>query len=315
MLRTYGLQTFSCRYCSYAAAVLLCTAPAYGAESNSTAYPLGLDTVLAGHMPPSGVSTFLYSTAYKSGHAKNADGHRQDNLENFKLSYEAIALCLNYVYSDYTLFGAAVGSRVAQTYISGKVSWYANTAQGRVHYSGRDEGFGNISFTPLFLGWSSPHLYQMVGLDVYAPTGSYDKDRLFNVGNNVWSYSPWYSLTAYPIEDVEVSAKIIYMINDINSATHYQSGREINVDYHMAYNLSENWQVGVSGYAYKQISDDEVDGNAVDHNGNRGRSVGFGPSVKYHNNNLTFVLKWQHEALVENRAQGDRVWLQAALPF
>ncbi|MGO4003401.1 SphA family protein [Pseudomonas fluorescens] len=315
MMRASTLLNFNCQYGYYAVAVLLLSTPVQATESNSTAYPLGLDTVLSGRMAPPGLNTFFYSSAYKATRANDASGHEQKNLDDFNLSYEAIALCLNYVYSDYTLFGATVASRAAQTYISGQVNWYDNTPQGRVRYSGKDEGLGNLAFTPLFLGWSSPRLYQIIGLDFYAPTASYDKDKLFNVGNNVWSYSPWYSFTAYPSDKFEASAKFIYMINEKNRDTAYQSGREINIDYHFAYSMNQNWQIGASGYVYKQVSDDKSYGEAVSHNGNRGQSVGFGPSVKFQNQNMVLVLKWQHEALVENRAQGERVWFQAVLPF
>jgi len=314
MMRVPSVFPFR-RYGICAAIALLLASNVQAVESNSTAYPLGLDTVLAGRIPPPGFNAFLYSTAYKATEARDQDGHQQGGLDDFKLSYEAVALCMYYVYSDFRFLGATVASRAAQTYIDGQVGWYANTPQGRVRYSGKDEGLGNLAFTPVFLGWDAPGLYQMVGLDLYAPTGGYDKEKLFNVGNNVWSFSPWYSFTAYPTDKLEVSAKFIYMINQRNSDTDYRSGREVNIDYHVAYDVSDNWQAGISGYAYKQVSDDEVHGVSVANNGNRGQVFGFGPSVKFHNENMTLVLKWQHEALVENRAQGDRVWFQAVLPF
>ncbi|WP_410952988.1 transporter [Pseudomonas sp. S1(2024)] len=298
-----------------AAATLLLNTFAQATEYNGTAYPLGLDTVLAGRMPPPGLTTFLYSSAYKATELKDANGHEQSGVEDFSISYEALAVCLDYVYSDYTLFGATLASRAAQPYISGQVSWYTNTPQGRVRYSGKSAGLANLAFTPLFMGWSSPRVHQMLGVDVYAPTGSYDKDRLFNPGTNVWSYSPWYSITANPIDELEISAKMLYMINENNRETDYRSGKEVNIDYHLGYSVNEHWQVGLSGYLYKQVSDDEQHGESVGENGNRGQVAAFGPVVKYQTAEFGVVLKWQHEALVENRAQGERIWLQAVLLF
>ncbi|MNC67380.1 hypothetical protein D3C75_1178710 [compost metagenome] len=81
----------------------------------------------------------------------------------------------------------------------------------------------------------------MVGVDIFAPTGSYDKERAFNLGRNIWSVDPWYAFTAYPIEKLEVSAKIIYFFNETNSATDYHSGNEINVDYNIGYNFTPEW--------------------------------------------------------------------------
>jgi len=315
MLRAPVLPTGNRLPLFYAAATLLLNVPAHATEYSGTAYPLGLDTVLAGRMPPPGLTTFFYSSAYKATELKDADGHEQAGVKDFKISYESLAICLDYVYTDYTLFGASLASRVAQPYISGQVSWYADTAQGRVRYRGKNSGLADLAFTPLFMGWSSARLHQMVGLDFYAPTGEYDKDRLFNVGTNVWSYSPWYSFTANPTDDIEISAKMLYMINDNNRATDYRSGREVNVDYHLGYSVNQHWQVGMSGYLYKLVSDDESHGEPVGTNGNRGQIVAFGPVVKYQTPVFGVLLKWQHETLVENRAQGERLWLQGVVRF
>ncbi|MDR6607201.1 hypothetical protein J2X87_002271 [Pseudomonas synxantha] len=297
------------------AAILLTCTQTHATENNGTAYPLGLDTVLAGRMPPPGLTTFFYSSAYESTELKGAYGRSMAGIEDFNLSYQSLAVCLDYVYSDYTLWGATLASRAALPYIKGQVSFYTETPQGRVRNSGKDEGFADLAFTPLFLGWSSPRFHQMLGVDFYAPTASYDKDRLFNVGTNVWSYSPWYSFTANPIDEVEISAKILYMINDKNRATDYRSGREINADYHLGYSLNKNWQVGVSGYLYKQVSDDERHGESVWEDGNRGQVVAYGPVVKYQTPEFGVLMKWQHETLVENRARGERLWLQAVVRF
>ena len=70
MLRAPALLTGKRFPVFCAAATLLLNAPAYATEYNGTAYPLGLDTVLAGRMPPPGLTTFLYSSAYKATELK-----------------------------------------------------------------------------------------------------------------------------------------------------------------------------------------------------------------------------------------------------
>ena len=51
--------------------------------------------------------------------------------------------------------------------------------------------------------------------------------------------------------------------------------------------------------------------------GNRGQAVAFGPALRWHPHDKPYgiTLKWQHEELVENRASGDRILLQAAYQF
>jgi hypothetical protein len=37
--------------------------------------------------------------------------------------------------------------------------------------------------------------------------------------------------------------------------------------------------------------------------------------VKYQTPEFGVLMKWQHETLVENRARGERLWLQAVVRF
>ena len=72
------------------------------------------------------------------------------------------------------------------------------------------------------------------------------------------------------------------------------------------------WQVGLNGYLYLQVPDDELNGSAVP-GGNKGRAVAIGPFVRYHpSKDWGITLKWQHEYLVENRASGNRFFLQVS---
>ena len=72
------------------------------------------------------------------------------------------------------------------------------------------------------------------------------------------------------------------------------------------------WQVGLNGYLYLQVTDDELNGSAVP-GGNKGRAVAIGPFVRYHpSKDWGITLKWQHEYLVENRASGNRFFLQVS---
>ncbi len=74
--------------------------------------------------------------------------------------------------------------------------------------------------------------------------------------------------------------------------------------------------MGVSGYAYKQITDDERSDVTVA-DGNRGQAVAFGPALRWHphGKNYGLTLKWQHEELIENRTKGERFFIQAMMQF
>ena len=101
-----------------------------------------------------------------------------------------------------------------------------------------------------------------------------------------------------------------YVFNSRNPATNYTSGNEAGLDYGIGYSPTPAWQLGVSGYVYKQTTDDKVNGRTVG-DGNKGQAVAFGPFVRYGpSRNWGAMLKWQYETQVQNRAQGNRVMLQ-----
>jgi hypothetical protein len=103
------------------------------------------------------------------------------------------------------------------------------------------------------------------------------------------------------------------MFNSKNHETGYKSGQEFNVDYAASYALTPTFQAGINGYGYQQTTDDTVNGTAVP-GGNRGRAWAIGPFIRYHVDPTWGVtLKWQIESLVENRAKGNRFFLQFAL--
>ena len=69
-------------------------------------------------------------------------------------------------------------------------------------------------------------------------------------------------------------------------------------------------RLGFSGYIYKQLTDDRLNGVAVA-GGNRGQALAIGPSLRYrYSKDFGITLKWQTEFNVENRAIGNRFYVQ-----
>jgi hypothetical protein len=62
----------------------------------------------------------------------------------------------------------------------------------------------------------------MAMLNVYAPTGSYDKHRLVNMGRNHWAVEPMLGVTYLDeTTGLEVSGAAGVTLNMQNPATHY----------------------------------------------------------------------------------------------
>lgn len=288
---------------------------AQATENGGSSYPLGVNTVLSGRLPPPGLTPFVYLSSYRSDELMGNDGSKRAGISDFSANVKAASLRLDYVYEGVSILGAGVESRLALPYVDGEIRFDVNTPRGKIRRQGSASGFGDLMVAPLLLGWASPTVHQMAGVDIFIPTGKYDASRLFNPGRNYWSFGPWYGITAYPLPNLETSAKIIYLVNQENDSTNYRSGNEINIDYNIAYNFSKTLQVGINGYVYKQVSDDTLNGHAVNGNGNRGQVFSFGPTIKYQTPSWGVVAKWQHEEAVENRSRGNRIWFQATARF
>jgi hypothetical protein len=188
------------------------------------------------------------------------------------------------------------------------------TPNGTVHRSSSSSGWlPGILIAPAILSWHDDTVHQMFGPEVFVSTGNFGKGQPANVATGFDSVAPAYWITWFPQQDIEIDGSFVYLFNGKNHETNYRSGQEFSVDYAASYDVVPGWQVGVNGYAYKQITDDKQNG-AVVGDGNRGRTVGIGPFIRYDpSKDWGITLKWQTETLVENRAKGNRFFLQFAL--
>ena len=297
--------------CAAAAGTCLMANVALATENSALEYPIGVNTIFAGVLPPPGGSVWLqYNQFYSAGRVNGPDG--RSLVPGFNINVVASATRVLHTWDvqlgPFTLTSGAVQPFA---YIGGKVP------------GAKDQSFGLGDFTlqPLYLGYSNPahNLFAYAGLDIFFPTGAYDKGHLFNQGENVYTFAPEALVTFQPMPKLQLDAAAVFEIHTKNPATQYRSGTTFNLDYGLTYGLSdrlEGLSFGVQGYFLQQVSDDTVNRARVLPDGFRGRSLGIGPQIFYAIDKAGGVLlKYQHEFLVQNRPAGDRVWVQWAVPF
>ncbi|WP_287373207.1 transporter [Prosthecochloris sp.] len=191
-------------------------------------------------------------------------------------------------------------------------------------------GLADMSVTGI-LNWREGNFNYNAGLSLYAPTGSYDADRILNLGRNYWTLNPFFAFTwMHPKRGYEVSLTTGYMVNSENEDTDYQSGSEFHVDFHLAQHFSSKFAIGVDGYYYKQLTDDE--GLLLDQanallvslgkdslGGFKGEAFGLGPAVKYTftvgEKDITVIAKWLHDLDAMNRFETDIAMCAIAFKF
>jgi hypothetical protein len=292
-----------------------CITTLYATEGGGNNYPVGVNTLFSGIQPPPGNHVYIYLQEYEATTLEGNSGNPSGSVSDFSLHAQAAAFRLSHVWRDVTFLGATLESRTNIPFVSLDLHFDAHTPKGPVYKSGNVTGLSDLTVGPLFLGWHLGNLHQVVGLEFFLPTGSYDTNRLVNPGRHYYSMQPNYAVTWMPMPNVEFSARALYSVNSVNHVTDYHSGNEFIVDYNAGFRLTPMWQIGASGYFYKQVTDDTQHGQSVNGNGNRGQAFAVGPAIAYGTRKFSVALKYQREMMVRNRPEGNRIWLQMYMPF
>jgi hypothetical protein len=280
--------------------LLMTQRDAAATEAGGGAYPNGAECFMAGAVPPPGTYFLNYFTYYTADKFKIEDGPDPD----FDLNVVANTFRLIHV-TKHQVLGGFWGMHVFVPLVYMDVDMMGAS----------DDKFsiGDIIVDPFILSWHSKNWHLATGVDIYIPTGDFNKHDLANVGRNYWTFEPIFAFTYVSDGGFEVSSKFMYDFNTENDDTDYKSGQEFHFDYLVGYKF-DSWGIGLSGYYYKQITDDEINGHEVP-GGFKGQVFAIGPSIKYDYKNMTFNIKYQKEMSVENKPEGDKFWLKFVYAF
>jgi hypothetical protein len=305
--RIRSIANSLCAAAGMAAALALAT-PAAATEGGGGHYPNGAEDFMVGALPPPGTYFINYLSWY------SADSFRDDSgdklFDDFDLDVVANTLRLVHV-TDYKFLGANWAVHAFLPLVNVDVS--RRIAPPFDRESDSRFGLGDIIIDPFILGWHGKNWHLITGLDIYVPTGAYDKNDLANIGRNYWTFEPVVAFTYLSDGGFEVSAKLMYAFNTENNDTNYQSGQEFHMDYTLGYHTGP-WSLGIGGYYYQQTTDDELNSRTF-MDGFRGRAFAIGPQVKYDYQNMAFTLKYQAETNVENRPDGNSLWFKFLYAF
>jgi hypothetical protein len=124
-------------------------------------------------------------------------------------------------------------------------------------------GFGDL--VPQFaLRWNAGVNNYMTYITGDIPVGAYQSNRLSNVGIGHGAIDAGAGYTYFnPATGHEFSGVLGFTYNFINTATQYQSGVDLHFDWGASQFLTKQIQVGLVGYAYKDIGCDSGSGDRV----------------------------------------------------
>jgi hypothetical protein len=185
-----------------------------------------------------------------------------------------------------------------------------------------DQGlqFADIFLVPVEAGYHfTNNDHAALSMQIYAPTGAYNPDRLANSGQNTWTFTPTLAYTKLiPSTGIELSLNYGVNLYTPNSSTGYHNAPVSVLDVLMLKTLKHGWRAGVAGGYIQQLGDD-TRGIADAVNGFVGRSVGVGPVVtwdgKLSKTPVSASLSWVSEFNVRNRPKGNAVNLSVTAAF
>jgi hypothetical protein len=280
-------------------ATLMAAIPAHATENGGGAYPNGAEDFMSGAVPPPGNYFINYFDYYAANKFK-------DGPPEFKLNVAADTLRFIHI-TDKKLFGGFWGVHI-----------FIPLVYMDVKVPGADDSrasLGDIIVDPFILSWHGANWHTATGVDIYTPTGSYDKGHLANISRNYWTFEPIIAGTYICPGGFEVSTKFMYDFNTKNTDTDYLSGQEFHFDYTVAKKIGD-FNAGMAGYFYQQVTDDEMGGTKVPFNdGNKGRVLAVGPALKYDHKNMSFSIKYLFETTVKNRPEGNNLWAKFIYAF
>jgi hypothetical protein len=279
----------------------------------------------AGASPPPGlygVNTVDMLTGPLVNNAGNPDG------PNLRVSVTIEIPVLVYV-PNFKILGATYNVAAIQPYVQQTVNvGPGGSPSGTPGTAFNSNGLFNTIIVPANLSWMvAPGLFVSTGLGIYIPDGTYSSNPVLSHGsygsvigrsisdtsiaNNYWTFEPDVAIS-YLGDGWNLTGKVIFDINTVNTDTNYQSGDVFYFDWTAAHKFGK-WEAGVGGTFIQQIGNDT--GFGAPSNGNQYSYIAIGPVVSYDFGPVTLQSKFLAPLSTTNGAKISQFYMTAIWGF
>ena len=278
-------------------------------------------------------ATIYYHTSVTAGadvafarqvHRGNINVPFSGNVDiNLKARADLAMGVVSYVLAD-KIFGAQAAFNLLVPYgrsraeVDGTLTGVVGPIGFTVSGSRSDSVTGFADLAPMFtLKWNEGVHNYLAYISGNIQAGRYDPSRLANLGLGHQAFDAGGGYTYFnPQTGYEFSSVVGFTYNLENNETNYQSGIDMHWDWGASRFLTKEWQIGLVGYAYQQLTCDSGSGDRV--GCFKSRVLGIGPQIghvfKVSEGYQGYVnLKGYKEFAAEHRPEGWNVWLTLAI--
>lgn len=301
-------------------AVLITATSVRGAENGAGIYLLGSKGPGAGETPPPGVyfehDIWLYDGKL-GGNAELPTGGRLAVGVEGKAAVGAASVL--WILPEELMGGrAGLGFSIPYGWMRTDADLTLASPGGLASGAVRDDVFtiGDplVSGT---LGWDAGNFHWNTGVLVNVPIGDYQEGELSNVAFHRWAADVSAAVTWLdPAIGLDLSAAVGFTFNGENPSTDYRTGTEFHFEWAAVQHINEQFDAGLVGYYYDQLTGDSGDGAFGPF---KGRVAAIGATVGWNFNvgetPVSARIKYYHEFAAENRSEGDAVFLSVSMPL
>lgn len=271
-------------------------------------YPIGVEGLKSGSLPPPGFYLRDYNLAYYSDQLNDGSG------DELPLDFEAFvyANAIRPIWiTDFQILGAYYGCDVLVPFLYKNIKVMGE----------RDEVFnlGDIFIEPITLSWHWQRADLGIGYGIWAPTGDADPDNLTGgTGQGTWTHMVTAGGTLYldTQKTWSLSALARYEINNESTDYDITPGDTLSLEGGLGKAFTPTFEAGVWAYYQGQMTEDEANG-AVAVSDEKDNVVGVGPELVWfwQKAGLFVSLRYGYEVLAEDRPQGHRGTLTLTKKF
>lgn len=277
----------------------------YAAETGH--YPNGTSGIKGGTLPPPGLYYLMYNLFYSADDLQDKDGNSQP------IGFKADVFVNNHRLIHVTekkLWGADIAWNISIPFVHSEI---------KIKAAGIDENetkLGDIFIEPFVMEWHEPQWDLGWNYGLAIPTGDRDDDNPALPGKEFWTHYLGFAGTWFPDKEKKWSASVLgrYETHTKRKGIDITAGDAFSFEWGVGKNIGL-WEVGFSGYASWQVTDDS--GKDVTYPKTRDRIFGIGPELHYFFPSYGFGIQFRHwsEFGARDRSEGQITTLTLVIPF